>query len=96
MAIKVFELSQTLKQQWVTADCDAKRRILEIFWLNCELVDVTLVQVMRKPFDILAEGLFFEISGGGSTPIELFVTAFSGWDANSVRLVGSRGHQANS
>ena len=57
LAAKVFELSQTLRQQWLTADYAAKRRILEIVFLNCRLDDVTLVPTMRKPFDVLAEGL---------------------------------------
>ena len=35
LASKVFELSQTLRQQWLTADYAAKRRILEIVCLNC-------------------------------------------------------------
>ena len=34
LAAKVFELSQTLRQQWLTADYAAKRRILEIVLLN--------------------------------------------------------------
>jgi len=57
LASKVFELSQTLRQQWLTADYDAKRRILEIVFLNCTLDDATLVPTIRKPFDVLAEGL---------------------------------------
>ena len=57
LAAKVFELSQTLRSQWLIADYAAKRRILEIVFLNCSLDDVTLVPVMRKPFDVLAEGL---------------------------------------
>ena len=35
LAAKVFELSQTLRQQWLTADYAAKRRMLEIVFLNC-------------------------------------------------------------
>ena len=62
LASKVFELSQTLRQQWLTADYAAKRRILEIVFLNCVLDDVTLVPTMRKPFDVLAEGLISEKS----------------------------------
>jgi DNA invertase Pin-like site-specific DNA recombinase len=62
LASKVFELSQTLRSQWLTADYDAKRRILEIVCLNCKLDDVTLVPTMRKPFDVLAEGLVSEKS----------------------------------
>ena len=54
---KVFELSQTLKQKWLTSDYAAKRRILEIVCLNCTLDGATLVPTMRKPFDVLAEGL---------------------------------------
>jgi len=65
LAAKVFELSQTLRQQWLTADYAAKRRILEIILSNCTLVDATLVPVIRKPFDVLAEGLVKKNSGGG-------------------------------
>jgi site-specific DNA recombinase len=64
LAAKVFELSQTLRQQWLTADYAAKRRILEIVFLNCRLEDVNLVPTMRKPFDVLAEGLLLKNSRG--------------------------------
>lgn len=57
LASKAFELSQTLRGQWLTADYDAKRRILEIVCLNCTLDGATLVPTIRKPFDVLAEGL---------------------------------------
>lgn len=53
IAVKAFELSQSLRQRWVTADYAAKRRILEIVCLNCELVDASLYVTMRKPFDTL-------------------------------------------
>ncbi len=62
IAIKAFELSQTLKEKWFTADYCAKRRMLEIVCLNFKLVDVTLVPEWRKPFDVLAEGLVSENS----------------------------------
>lgn len=42
LASRVFELSQTLRQKWLTANYAEKRKILEIVWLNCTLVDVTL------------------------------------------------------
>ena len=64
LAAKVFELSQTLRQQWLTADYAAKRRILDIVFLNCRLNDVTLIPTMRKPFDVLAEGLISQQSRG--------------------------------
>jgi site-specific DNA recombinase len=64
LAVKVFELSQTLGQQWLTADYATKRRILEIVLLNCQLDGVTLCPTMRKPFDVLAEGLLSEKSRG--------------------------------
>jgi DNA invertase Pin-like site-specific DNA recombinase len=64
LAVKVFELSQTLRQQWLAADYAAKRRILEIVFLNCRLDDTTLVPAIRKPFDVLAEGLVSENSRG--------------------------------
>ena len=53
---KVFELSQTLRDQWLIADHPSKRRILEIVCLNFLLDDTNLVYQMRKPFDVLAEG----------------------------------------
>jgi site-specific DNA recombinase len=62
LAAKVFELSQTLRNQWLTADYAAKRRLLEIVFLNCKLDGVTLCPEMRKPFDVLAEGLLVSSS----------------------------------
>lgn len=64
LASKVFELSQTLQKQWVTADYAAKRRILEIVCLNCTLEGVNLVPTIRKPFDVLAEGLDLQDNQG--------------------------------
>src|SRR5260221_14383205 len=64
LASKVFELSQMLRQQWLTGDYDAKRRILEILCLNCMLDGATLVPEMRKPFDVLAEGHLSEKQSG--------------------------------
>ena len=57
IAVKAFELSQSLRQRWVTADYAAKRRILEIIGLNCSLDDGHLSIAMRKPFDLLDKGL---------------------------------------
>ena len=65
LAVKAFELSQTLRAHWLTADYAAKRRILEIILSNCTLKDATLCPTIRKPFDVLAEGLLFKESGGG-------------------------------
>jgi site-specific DNA recombinase len=68
---KVFELSQSLSERWLTADYAEKRKILEIVWLNCRLVDGSLCPETRKPFDVLAEGLLAKESGGGGnrTPV---------------------------
>ena len=64
LASKVFELSQTLREKWLTADYAAKRRILEIVCLNCTLDGATLCPTIRKPFDVLAEGLVSKNSRG--------------------------------
>lgn len=58
LAVRAFELSQSLTEEWVKSDYAAKRRILEILCLNFSLDGVTLVPTMRKPFDLMAEGLF--------------------------------------
>jgi hypothetical protein len=44
LAAKVFELSQTLKEQWFTADYATKRRLLEIVCLNCRFDGGTFAQ----------------------------------------------------
>jgi DNA invertase Pin-like site-specific DNA recombinase len=64
IAIKAFELSQSLMDKWLTTDYAAKRQILEIVCLNWRLDDVTLIPEMRKPFDVLAEGLLSKESRG--------------------------------
>jgi site-specific DNA recombinase len=64
LAVKVFGPSQTLRQQWLTADYAANRRIFEIVFLNCRLDAATLVPKIRKPFDVLAEGLVSKNSRG--------------------------------
>lgn len=64
IAVKAFELSQNLRVKWFEADYTAKRRILEIICLNWTLDGVTLVPTMRKPFDMLAEGLVWKDSRG--------------------------------
>jgi site-specific DNA recombinase len=55
LAIKAFELSQSLKERWVTADYQAKRTILGIMCegvrLNCQNLEISL----RKPFDVLRD-----------------------------------------
>jgi len=43
LALKVFELLQTLRDKWVTSEPDVRRRILELVCLNCKLVDGKLV-----------------------------------------------------
>ncbi len=65
LAVRAFELSQTLKNKWVTADIAEKRMILELVCLNLTLKELTLEISMRKPFDQLAKGLSFEYGSGG-------------------------------
>ena len=53
-------------------------------FLNCRLDDVTLVPKMRKPFDVLAEGLISKTSRGDKKAIELFLAGVRGWNAASL------------
>lgn len=64
IAVKAFELWQALRKKRLTAEYAAIRRILEILGLDWTLVDATLVPAMRKPFDMLAEGLLVLSSRG--------------------------------
>ena len=53
-----------------TADHAAKRRILEIVCLNWTLDGVSLVPEMRKPFELVAEGLQKKDSRGDDNTLE--------------------------
>jgi site-specific DNA recombinase len=77
LAVKAFELSQTLKQQWLISGYSSKRRILEIILSNRELKDATLCPTIRKPFDVLAEGLLLKESGGGGNRTRRLLLAWS-------------------
>src|SRR5262249_55769814 len=63
LAIKAFELSQSLGIRWEKADFAAKRTILEILCervvLNCDRLEFSL----RKPFDLLADGKLVSVNG---------------------------------
>lgn len=41
---------------------------------------ITLVLTIRKPFDVIAEGLVSEKSRGDKTAIELLVAGVGGWE----------------
>jgi hypothetical protein len=87
LAVKAFELSQTLNQQWLSGDYSTKRRILDIMLSNCELKDATLCPTMRKPFDVLVEGLVSKESGGDRTPMELFLAGLRDWNCENRRTL---------
>jgi hypothetical protein len=87
IAVKAFELSQNLAPKWLKADAAAKRQIFEIVCLNCQLVDVTLVPTIRKPFDVLAEGLILRSSREFRRRLELFVEGVAGWEPHATHLL---------
>ena len=64
LALKVFELSQSLQEKWLTTDYAEKRQILDLMCLNFSLDGATLAYTMRKPFDLLVEGLEVSSSRG--------------------------------
>lgn len=64
LALKTFELSQSLTEKWLTADFAEKRKMVEIVALNFSLDDTTLVPTMNKPSDMLVEGLKVPSSRG--------------------------------
>ncbi len=69
-AIKVLELSQALKERWLTADQGTKRLLLDLLCSNFTLDGKTLVPELRRPFRFLAEGLLGAgegIGGGGGS-----------------------------
>jgi hypothetical protein len=73
------------------ANYSEKPKINEIVWLDCRLDDATLIPTIRKPFDVLVEGLIVSESGGRRTPIELFLIGVSGFEIPTTMLVRSLG-----
>ncbi len=69
-------LSQGLEEKWFAADCAAKRQILDITCLNLTLDGTTLIPTMRKPFDVLAEGLISAKHRGDCPSFEPVLQAF--------------------
>ncbi len=65
LAIKAFELSQSLRARWVTADYASKRTILEIMCSEARLNSEKLEISLRKPFDLLRDEKLVPLSGGG-------------------------------
>jgi len=67
LAVKAFELSQSLRARWVTADYAAKRTILEILCESVRSNSQKLEITLRKPFDLLSNGFAVSLSGGDET-----------------------------
>jgi hypothetical protein len=55
--------------------------------LNYCLDDATLVPEIRKPFDVLAEGLISRNSRGDRTGIELFLAGIQRWETGLRRRI---------
>ena len=64
MAVKAFELSQTLRERWLSGDAPTKRHILDIVCLNFTLDGVNLIPTLRKPFDALVNTPIIENGRG--------------------------------
>jgi site-specific DNA recombinase len=62
-AIAAFELSQGLKEKWLTAKYAAKKTILGIIVREARLNSEGLQFSLRKPFDLLAEGEIQKTNG---------------------------------
>ena len=65
LAIKAFELSQSVKNRWKNADFATKRTILEIMSETARLNSEKLEIRLRKPFDSLLHSKPVSISGAG-------------------------------
>jgi site-specific DNA recombinase len=71
LALRVFELSQTLTEKWLSADSLVKRRLLDLVSLNYRLDGETLVFTLREPFGMLEDGGFGKVVEVTATGIEL-------------------------
>jgi hypothetical protein len=64
-AVRCFELSQNLRDKWLTADFAAKRKILSVVALNYRMEGRTLVVQKRSPFSLLGKTAI-SVDGGGA------------------------------
>jgi hypothetical protein len=87
LAAKVFELSQTLRNQAVSADWSTTRPILEIVCLNCTLDGASAVFSTRNPFDVRIEGLYSQTSRGDRTGFELSTQGTRLWEPETRPLL---------
>ena len=71
LAIKAFELSQSLTAKWVKANYNAKRTILSILLETVRLNSGNIEFSIRKPFNMLRDVKLVPLSGatGNRTPI---------------------------
>jgi hypothetical protein len=82
---------------WFKFQIDALNRSHdEILEINCHLDGVNLVPLIRKPFDVLAEGLLSKNSRGDKTPIELFIAGVQGWETALRRVFAGASEDAKS
>ena len=65
LAIKAFELSQSLKERWLTADYRAKRTILDIMLESARSNSKNIEFSPRKPFNLLQDQNLVPLIGGG-------------------------------
>ena len=65
LAVKAFELSQSLTERWLTADYASKRTILGIMCETVRLNSRNLEISLRKPFNVLCDEEFVPLTGGG-------------------------------
>ena len=64
LALRTFEFSQSMTEKWLTADSAEKHKLVAIVVLNFSLEGESLVPTVRKPFDMLVEGLKVPSSRG--------------------------------
>jgi site-specific DNA recombinase len=65
LAIKAFELSQSLKERWFTSDYSSKRTILSIMLDSARLNSENIEFSLRKPFVLLRDEKLVPLIGGG-------------------------------
>ncbi|MBC8113829.1 MAG: hypothetical protein H7062_05590 [Candidatus Saccharimonas sp.] len=82
-------LSQTLTEKWLSADYSTELSVLDIDCLNGLLDGATFSRAMRKPFDVLVEGLLVSSSRDDRTAIELFLAGLGSWDTGVRRQLGN-------
>jgi hypothetical protein len=88
LAIKAFELSQSLKERWLTADYQSKRTILSIMLESARLNSENVEFSARKPFNLLQDQNLVPLIGATGSAFHAHTPRFPANNQGRLQSIG--------